>query len=226
MTEPDARYMTPTDVVPRPDPTTLTTAAVERALDGYREVVDIRLAAMDKATELVARDSARIAAAQETNRELLRNDVERQLAALREFILTKIDSAERVGSERFAGISTQFAERDTRLEQTDRERRISLDAALAAAKEAVAEQQKANALAIGKSEDGTKERLDALAQLMTTEVKSLQDKIDDIKGRIDRGEGQSKGAVDTRAESRLNLGQVLLAISVIVGVVALIITFR
>jgi hypothetical protein len=188
--------------LPVPDPTRLTTQLVDRALAGFREVVFNRLAAMDTATGLVAeglRDMRHDSAVQH---EHLKEDRDRQLASGREFILSRIEQVDKVGAEKFAAIATQFTERDTRTEQAAQESRISLDAALAAAKEAVSEQNKANTLAIGKSEDATKERLDALTLLMTNSFAALDDKINDLKGRMDRGEGQGQGVQATRTEQR------------------------
>jgi len=188
--------------LPVPDPTRLTTQLVDRALAGFREVVFGRLAAMDRATELVAENLREMKADSASQHDHLKEDRDRQLASGREFILSRIEQVDKVSSEKFAAIATQFTERDTRTEQAAQESRISLDAALAAAKEAVSEQNKANTLAIGKSEDATKERLDALTLLMTNSFAALDDKINDLKGRMDRGEGQGQGAQATRTEQR------------------------
>jgi BMFP domain-containing protein YqiC len=185
--------------LPIPDPTRLTTQLVDRALAAFREVVFTRLGGMDRATELVADELKKLQADTAEQHEHLRQDRREELASAREFILSQLDTVARVSNEKFTAITTQFAERDTRTEQAAQESRISLDAALAAAKEAVSEQNKANALAIGKSEDATKERLDALALLMTTSVSSLDDKISDVKSRLDRGEGHTSGGIDARA---------------------------
>jgi hypothetical protein len=213
------------DVVPQPDPTRLTTLAVDRALGNFRELWDREVAAINKATELVAKDSERIAAAQERNRELLRQDVQRQLDALRELLETKIASTRDVRDERFKAISVQFAERDVRAEQTDKERRLSLDAALAAAKEAVAEQQKANGLAIGKSEETTKERLDSLERLMETNITALRESYADLKSRLDRGGGHEEAQKESKVDSRANIGLYLLAASVIIAAMVAVVGF-
>jgi hypothetical protein len=77
---------------------------------------------------------------------------------------------------------------------------MSLDAALAAAKEAVAEQNKANAQAIAKAELATQKQIDAIALLMTNNTGSLEDKIADFKTRLDRGEGRNTGSTEARTE--------------------------
>lgn len=215
----------PGDSTPRPDPTRLTTQLVDRALAAKMEVVDTRFNSMDQANKLLAIDVAKLETLSKERLDLLRIAIDRNLAAQREYIISYINRIADVSSEKFDGIKTQFVERDTRTEQTDKERRTSLDAALAAAKEAVAEQQKANALAIGKSEDGTKERLDALNLLMTTNIKSLEDKISDLKSRLDSGEGGHKAVAETKIERRLDNNLVIAAIGLIVIIAVAVIGF-
>lgn len=210
---------------PVPDPTRLTTALVDRALAAFREVVDTRLAAMDTATKLVAADVARISAVTAEATAHLREDIDRAMAAQQELLLERMKRIEDVADGKFAGVVTQFSERDTRLEQTDKERRISLDAALAAAKEAVAAQQEANATAIGKSEDGTKERLDALERLMTNSNAAMNEKVDDLKERLARSEASNATAGAGKADGRADRGQWILLAGVLIAAASLIIAF-
>jgi hypothetical protein len=170
---------------PVPDPTTLTREAVDRAVSQWqrdlasvREIIESRLAAAD--TAVVLRHAA----------------TDRNAEALREIIMARIANVESVSNERFSAVATQIAERDTRTVLAADESRVSLKAALDAAKEAVSEQNKANSLAIGKSETATQKQLDALAAQMLASIKSLDDKIGDAARRLDRGEGRSVGLTD------------------------------
>lgn len=215
----------PVTTGPTQDPTALTTQLVDRALAAYREVVEARLDGIDRATLLVAADLVKISQTAAQHVEHLRDDIDRQVLSLREYLLGQIRNVESVGIERFAAIDTRFLERDTRTAQAADESRISLDAALAAAKEAVSEQNKANAQAIAKSEVATQKQIDSMVALMTTSNKSLEDKISDLKARLDRGEGRDTGSADTRTEKRLDSGQILLAISVIIAAVGVVIAF-
>lgn len=61
----------------------------------------------------------------------------------------------------------------------------ALDAALAAAKEAVT-----------KSEMAMREQVKAMTDVNITTTNGLRQVIDDVKTRMDRGEGQSKGSKD------------------------------
>jgi hypothetical protein len=96
--------------------------------------------------------------------------------------------------EKFDSIAVQFAERDTRTEQTAAGVKIAVDAALQAAKEAVAEQNRSFALATGKSETATMKQIDALGLAIQTANKGLDDKIADMKDRLTRIEGMDLGA--------------------------------
>ncbi len=170
---------------PRPDPTTLTTAALLREnaalrevlvsrMDGQRDVIDARLAGMDKAITLLQTI---------TDRQPL--DMDRKVANL-----------ERLHKEKFDSIQTQFQERDTRVEQTAQAGRVELSAALQAAKEAVGAQQQSNTAALTKQETATKEQINALITLMQQNTETTDVKITSLQSRMDRGEGQGKGRGD------------------------------
>lgn len=200
------------DITPSPDPTRLTSDAVNAAtaqwrrdLASLREIVVTRLDAMDQATRLQV------------------VQLEQQLLALREFLLGEIRKDAAVSVERFGAVDNRFAERDTRTEQAAQESRISLDAALAAAKEAVSEQNKANTLAIGKSEAATQKQIDAMLAQMNASNKALDEKIADVKARQDRGEGGTAGAAGSRTERRLDTGQAIAVLAIVLTVVGLLV---
>ena len=193
--------------MPVPDPTKLTTDAVNAAttqwrrdLANVREIIETRLDGMDRAILLRL---AEINAAPVTFRREIDHltdvsrerfdGVDRQFTAEREYITRLIANVSDVADQKFTAVNTRFDERDTRTAQAADESRISLDAALAAAKEAVSEQNKANTLAIGKSELATQKQIDALSTLMTTSASALDEKITDVKSRLDRSEGRSSG---------------------------------
>ena len=72
--------------------------------------------------------------------------------------------------------------------------KIAVDAALQAAKEAVAEQNRSFALATGKSETATMKQIDALGLAIQTANKGLDDKIADLKDGLTRIEGMDLGS--------------------------------
>jgi hypothetical protein len=224
MPDPQPAPPTGTSNLPIPDPTVLTTQAVDRSLErvhellsGFREVIETRLVAMDRAIKLAADDVDQSREALHREIEHLREDADRARLAQRELLQSHIDRVADIGQEKFTAIATQFAERDTRTGQAEVERQKSLDAALAAAKEAVSEQNKANTEAIRKSELATQKQIDALVALMTTSNESLNDKIADVKARLDQGEGRSGGHSDSTRNLVTIIGLALTAITVIVG---------
>lgn len=158
-------------VVPVPDPTVMTTQAVNMAITAVREVFAVRFDALDKAIILV------------------QTIADRQPG----LIAAEVRRLRELHDEKFTSIQTQFTERDIRTEQTARDSKVAVDAALQAAKEAVGEQNKSSALAIAKSEASTTKQIDQISVLIETMKRGLDDKIDDIKTRITQIEGQKTG---------------------------------
>jgi hypothetical protein len=167
---------------PVPDPTVLTTAALAQAIaalreilearmEGQKEVFETRLNGMDRAIALVQDSADRLPLHMET----------------------KVRNLERLHEEKFASVQTQFRERDTRAEQTQKDSKVAVDAALQAAKEAVGEQNKSSSLAISKSEAATTKQIDQLVVLITSSNKALDEKINDVKERVTRTEGKGAG---------------------------------
>ena len=191
--------MASTEIVrPDPDPTVLTTQQLQREVGLLREVIDTRLDAMDKAITLLQAytdKSPSIAVVDESVRQL-----------------------EKLHSEKFKSVAQQFLERDTRTEQTSRDSKVAVDAALQAAKEAVGEQNKSNALAIAKSEAAFTKQIDQIGTLISTMSKGFDDKIDDIKERLTIRDGHAKGSVDTWAIIVGALGAVGVVVTVILAV--------
>lgn len=140
------------------------------------ETIDQRLDSMDKAIQLLQ---------DYTNRMPTPAIVQKSVDALRE-----------LHDEKFASIQTQFKERDTRVEQQARESKSALDAALAAQKEAVTEQNKSNTLAIDKAGAAFTKQIDATQTLIQSTTKATDDKISDIKDRITTIESRKQGMHD------------------------------
>lgn len=157
--------------LPVPDPTVLTQQQLTREISAAREIVETRVNCLE---EIIER---------------LQLVADKQIG-LREAAIANLQSLQ---DEKFKGIQTQFAERDIRTEQTARDSKVAVDAALQAAKEAVGEQNKSSALAIAKSEAATTKQIDQISVIINTMAKGLDDKIDDIKGRLNAIEGHGKG---------------------------------
>jgi hypothetical protein len=180
---------------PRVDPTKLTTEAVNAAKEDLRrEMESIRLLA-------------------ETN-----------LISQRTEVMGEIRRVSDVTDQKFNAVDQRFEERDTRTEQAAQESRISLDAALAAAKEAVGEQNKSNALSIAKSEVATQKQIDALVELFNTRTSALDSRLNDIKERQDKGQaGIMQNRYDIN-EGRLSRGQLTATVSAVFLGIAIIVS--
>ena len=89
--------------LPIPDPTKLTTQLVDRTILAFRELVEVRLADMDKAILLAAKQVEKIPAETTFLRDQLRAEIDRQMLALREFILSRVEKIEDVNAEKFEG---------------------------------------------------------------------------------------------------------------------------
>lgn len=149
-------------ITPVPDPTTLTTQNLQREIHIAREIIETRLVGLEKEVE-----------AKQTNIEKISEIIKNAVAHLKE-----------LHEEKFGSIQTQFNERDTRTEQTSRDSKVAVDAALQAAKEAVGEQNKSFSQAIQKSETITSKQIEQIGILIANMQKAFDDKIDDMKERI------------------------------------------
>jgi cation transport regulator ChaB len=204
--------------VPVPDPSLLTTQQTirestalreifETQIKGLHELVESRIDGMDKAIKLLQTISDRIP-----------SQIDEKITHLRE-----------LHQEKFESIQTQFTERDTRTEQTSRDSKVAVDAALQAAKEAVGEQNKSSALAIAKSEAATTKQIDQLGQTIQAGTAGIGVQINDIKERLTRIESEDRGqkaAVTTQQTSNTSLvGIIGLVIGTLIGIGGLITAF-
>ena len=183
------------DSRPNPDPTVLTTELLERMKDvlireimtsqelaeaklfGVEHMLETRIDGVDKAIIQIQQRAERLQAN----------------------LQIEVEHLKKLHQEKFDYIAIQFKERDTRTEQAARDSKIAIDAALQAAKEAVGEQNKSNALAVAKSEATFTKQIDQIGVLVTSMGKGFDDKIDDIKGRLQAMESIKKGAGDVWA---------------------------
>jgi hypothetical protein len=232
---------------PVPDPTALTATAVSQAKEDLRRELasdrellaerilrtetilrdlDVRLKGdlADSVNSLEALLTQRITGLEQIMRMLdgiLKNGPHER-DELRERLQTDIqvavDNLQHLHEERFNAIQQQFNERDTRGDQEKKASKEALDAALLAQKESVAQQNDANTTAAAKTELNFTKQNDQTAVLISTLEKSLSDRLTELKERIDRGEGSTTGAADTRNDQRLNMSQVIAAIATLAAV--------
>ena len=163
---------------------------VTRRDEAGRQLIEQRLADLDKAREVSAAQMSKfLDEARETHRRMHDTFVGETVAE-REFIMAQIEIVRSVMGEKFGGVTEQFVAS-----------KIAVDAALSAAKEAVAEQNKSNSQAITKSETATKEQLASLSRVTDAGIAGLSDKIDDARTRLTTLESRTAGIRDSRAET-------------------------
>jgi hypothetical protein len=211
---------------------------IDRQMTSQREVIETRLLAMDKATELLAATVGRVP-----------SDTDKQVNALRELLGARIDGMDRAtkllaetvdhiptDTDRAVDAARAIIEaqlrnvQDTSLEKflaidgTFASNALALTAALAAQKEAAAEQNKSNTLAITKSEQATKETISANAAQTATGQTSLSREMADLKERLVRLEAGGVAVAGAHSERRLDMGQVISVLAVIAAVAAVLIS--
>ena len=117
----------------------------------------------------------------------------REVAGATNLMQTEITGLRSNIDEQFKSVSTQFMliERQRVEQKADTEKAVQ--AALSAAKEAVKEQTAASDRSITKSETAMTEQLKQLNVTFTTAIGGVNDKHEDLKSRVDRGEGATTG---------------------------------
>jgi hypothetical protein len=116
----------------------------------------------------------------------------------------------------------------------------AMQTAFTAADKAVAAALEAAEKAVGKAETAAEKRFDAVNEFRQqlgdqastfvgraeydANTLRLTERLQDLTDRFTRTQGQAAGAIDSRTEQRLNIGQALVAASVVIGVIAVIVT--
>jgi cation transport regulator ChaB len=176
--------------------------AIQAHVQERSKVLEQRLDDMDRATALLSTQTLRVP-----------SEVDRQVGHVRE-----------VHAEKFSSIANQFSERDHRSERESRDNKVAVDAAFAAQKEAAAEQNKSNTLAIMKSETATTEAINKLEQLVQAALKGLEGKIGDMTDRINRVDNAIVGLAQQRAGATGNQATIYMVVSAVVGIAAVVIS--
>lgn len=179
---------------PIPDPTRLTGELVDRALAAERDRVegllairDERLNAMDSATQL---------------RLLQVAEIQKQIDQVRADRREALNHERELTTQRFDAVGDQFDALNQRTAEQKADTRAAVDAALQAAKELVALQTEASDKSTAKSEASFAKQIDALGLLLQKSSETTDDKIVDLKSRMDRIEATKIGGVESRIDSR------------------------
>lgn len=182
--------------VPNPDPTVRTVEQLQRDIGasreiveannrGTREVLETRLAGMDKAIKLLQDSTDRMP-----------QQMKDEVAQLKDLHQEKFHSMETRLEIQFVGVQTQFSERDKRTEQLSLADKTAIAAALQAQKEAAGAQNESNAAANVKMETNFSKLIDQGQALLLEVRRNTEAQINDLKSRLDKGEGRAKGMGD------------------------------
>jgi hypothetical protein len=192
----------------------LTTEELRRDVSALREILQARLDGMDRATTVLSDTVTRTPTV-----------IQSEIAHVRELMIEKFSRADAQFTEKFRSVEQQFQERDVRTEQAATASASALAAALQAAKEAVFEQAQAAAKAAEKTETSFTKQIDQIQIQIKTSGDASNDRIAELKERIDRGEGSQTGATGQRQETRLNSGQMIAVAALLLTILGLILLY-
>lgn len=159
---------------PDPDPTLLTTQALLREIGSIKELFEAKLNAHDDILNVISKD----------------------LGDRQEVIDAAVIHLTTLFEVKFEGVEKQFIERDKRTEQLSLADKTAIAAALQAQKEAAGAQNESNAASVTKQEAAFTKLLDQNQTLFQTAMSALTTQLNDVKSRLDKGEGHSRGAND------------------------------
>lgn len=191
-------------IVPVPDPTILTTQQLYREMGIIRELLDIKASNAAEALKKFEETSEVRFRLMESKQNDISDASESRFRQAAEWhrdqatmIIHEIKQLRELHDEKFVSILTQFGERDKRLDQLDQANKAAIQSALVGQKELVNIQNLANAAAFAKSEENFSKQIDQIQVILNTITKSTDDKIYDIKSRLDQGQGKQEGGVST-----------------------------
>ena len=172
---------------PVPDPTALTNELVARAVLSLRELMETRLTGIDErvttAISMIVRHADTVV---KQNTEITDEKIKALIDVVSVFKQT---------------VNERFQLGDVQTEKAARDVKSAVDAAFAAAKEAVGEQNKSNALSIAKSETATAKQIDQLVENQRAAAQNTNDKVDALKKDVDDKNADLKDRL-TAMESR------------------------
>jgi hypothetical protein len=141
----------------------------------------------------------------------------REVGQLRELFKTLLGGEGQVTLEKFESVKTQLALIENQRVEQKKDTKDAVDAALAAAKEAVKEQTTASERAIAKSEAATTKSIDQLGEKFDTAVDGLRREIGDLKERVAGAEQQKVGRTETSGSFYQALGLIALAAGLLIA---------
>jgi cobalamin biosynthesis Mg chelatase CobN len=145
--------------------------------------------------------------------------LETQLRSEHELVQAHINGRVDFVLEQFRSVETQFSLIERQRVEQKQDTKNAVDAALAAAKEAVKEQTTASERAIAKSEAATTKQLEQQSATFSTAIKGVADLLQDTKDRVGAIENQKQGGTDNRSSTIATVSVSIAALSLIAVIV-------
>jgi len=219
---------------PNPDPTQLTAIMIDDAkeqlrrellyqregvlslIHSTRQIIEARIDATDKATELLQTIQDRLPDRISDAVRDMHRLIEQQFETTNERFTTML--------ERFASIQTQFAERDVRTDKSETNVNLAIAAALSAQKEMAALQNVNIAQALARIEATAQKQIEQVVTLGQATSAGVDSKINDLKERLSLIEGRTAGitAATTTQQAAVTTqqgtsGNIIAVIAIVVG---------
>jgi hypothetical protein len=173
------------------DPTILTTQQLHREIEGERALTDSKIEGLrtNVQTQLDAADRA--ITSQQARLDARQTDIDKSIAHVTNLFAEKLEGMQGTNREKFASIGTQFLERDKRTEQLSIADKTAIAAALQAQKEAAGATNESNLQATTKMEANFTKLIEKTQDLVSAVQRNTDEKINDVKSRLDKGDGQT-----------------------------------
>lgn len=190
------------DIRPIPDPTILTTEALNREIATLRESIEIW---RDGFERLLLEKDGHITSTLQSETSRIDDKFEQVESEMR----TRLSTLQEIIDSQLAKVSQRFElQEQQRIEQKN-DTKAAVDAALTAQKEAVKEQTTASSLATQKSETATNKSLEQQATAAATEAAALRRSIDELKERIGETDRNARTSVtDLERNLRSSISEV------------------
>ena len=137
----------------------------------------------------------------------------REIATLKELFSTSLDGHNMVNVQRFLNVETQLNQAERQRVEQKQDTKAAVDAALAAAKEAV-----------GKSETSTKEQLTQLSTTFTTAQSAMTQSVVGLTTRVERIENARTTIAEQKTDTRAGTGTMIAIGALVVGALSFVMT--
>ncbi len=217
----------PIGVIPNPDPSIITTRAIEKEVEHVLNLLTVRQDEMQRAIDVFHEDLTRVPTAVDRAIQGLRDLIDARLQSVQHDIKAVRDIVERqhiesieqnthlrdlarselskmnaLSEERFKHIENLFAERDKRADHLNSANKTAIEAALQAQKEAAGATSESITAALAKMETNFTRLIDQGSTLTQSFSKNTDEKISDLRDRLTAMENRTAGMTAATVESR------------------------